>query len=165
MILITKLNFLDHIKNILTKFNKTVGLLWKLQNILPPGSLLTIFKSFVRHHLDYGDVIYDQSYNNTFHQNMESTQYNVALAITGAVRAASREKNYQELGLEFLQQQQWYRKLCCFFKLKKSKSPKYLFNNIPAVRNSYRTRNIDNIPQINVRNTFFQKFVLPIHCN
>ena len=102
MILDTKLNFQEHIKNILTKGNKSIGLLRKLQNILPRRSLLTIFKSFVRTHLDYGDVIYDQSYNNTFHQKMESIECNAALAITGAIRGCSREKLYQELSLESL---------------------------------------------------------------
>ena len=98
MILDTKLNFLEHIKNILTK------LLRKLQNIFSRGSLLTIFKSFVRPHLDYGDVTFDQGYNNTFHQKMESIQYNAALAITGAIKGSSRENLYQELGLKSLQQ-------------------------------------------------------------
>ena len=161
MILDATLNFQEQIKNLLTKVNKTIGLLQKLQNILPRESLLTIFKSFVRPHLDYGDVIYDQSYNNTFHQKMESIQYNAALAITGAIRGSSREKLYQELGLESLQQRRWYRKLCYFFKLTKNKSPKYLFNNIPTVRSTYRTRNIDNIPQFNVRHTFFRNSYFP----
>ena len=44
MILDPKLNFQAPIKNMLTKVNKTIGLLRKLQNILPRGSLLTIFK-------------------------------------------------------------------------------------------------------------------------
>ena len=136
MILDTKSNFQEHIKNILTKVNKTIGLLRKLQNILPRESLLTIFKSFVRPHIDYGDVIYDQSSNNTFHQKMESVQSNAALAITGAIRGSSKEKLYQELGLESLQQRRWYRKLCYFFKLTKNKSPKYLFNYIPTVRST-----------------------------
>ena len=161
IILDTKLNFHRHIKNILTKVNKTIGLLRKLQKILPRESLLTIFKSFVRPHLDYDDVIYDQSYNNTFHQKMESIQYNAALAITGAIRGSSREKLYQELGLESLQQRQWCRKPSNFFKLTKSKSPKYLFNYIPTVRSTYRTRNIDNIPQFNVRNNFFRNSYFP----
>ena len=52
MILDTKLNFQEHIKDIPTKVNKTIGLLRKLQNILPRGSSLTIFKTFVRPHLD-----------------------------------------------------------------------------------------------------------------
>ena len=37
-ILDAKLNFQEHIKNFLTKVNKIIGLLWKLQNILPQGS-------------------------------------------------------------------------------------------------------------------------------
>ena len=48
-----------------------------------------------------------------------------------------------------------------FFKLIKNKSPKYLFNNIPTVRSTCRTRNIDNIPQFNVRHTFFRNSYFP----
>ena len=99
LILDTNLNFLEHLKNILNKINENIGLLRKLQNILPLESLLTIYKSFVRPHLDYGDVIYDQHYNNSFHQKLESIQYNAAPAITGTIRGSSREKLYQELGL------------------------------------------------------------------
>ena len=70
-------------KNILNKVNKTIGLLRKLQNILPRGPLLTICKSFIRPHLDYGDVIYDvtydQHYNISFYQKLESIEHNAAL--------------------------------------------------------------------------------------
>ena len=103
IILDTKLNFQEYIKNILTK-DKTIGLLRKLQNILPRASLLAIFKSFFRAHLDYSDVIYEQNYNNTFHQKMKSIQYHASLAIAGAIRGSSMEKLYQVLGLESLQQ-------------------------------------------------------------
>ena len=86
MILDTKLNFQEHLKNILNKVNENMELLRKLQNILSRGQLLTIYKSYIRPCLDDGDVIYDQYYNNSFHQKLEPIQYNVALAITGAVR-------------------------------------------------------------------------------
>ena len=59
IVLDTKLDFNLHIKNIQSKVNKTIGLLRKLQNILPRQSLITIYKSFIRPHLDYGDIIYD----------------------------------------------------------------------------------------------------------
>ena len=85
MVLDTKLDFSLHLKNIQNKVNKTIGLLRKLQDTLPRTSLITIFKSFIRPHLDYGDIIYDRAYNTSFHQNIESIQYNAALAITGAV--------------------------------------------------------------------------------
>ena len=55
-------------------------------------------------HLGYGDMTYNQAFNMTFRQKMETSQYNVALAITGATRGSSREKLYQDLGMETLQQ-------------------------------------------------------------
>ena len=91
MILDNKLNFQEHLKNILSKVNKTIGLLRKMQKSLPRGPL-TIYKSFFRPHLDYRDIIYDQHYISSFHQKLESIQYNSALAITGDIRAFSREK-------------------------------------------------------------------------
>ena len=45
-------------------------------------------------------MIYDQAYNASFHRNLDSIQYNAALAITGAIRGTSKEKPYDELGLE-----------------------------------------------------------------
>ena len=108
MILDTKLDFQEHLKDKLSKISKTIGLLRKLQKILTRAPLLTIYKSFIRPHLDYGDIIYDKAYNSSFHQNLEKIQYNSALAITGAIRGTSKEKLYQELGLESLKKRQWY---------------------------------------------------------
>ena len=48
---------------------------------------------------------------------MESKQDNAALAITCPVRGTSREKLYQQLGLESLRKRQWYRKLCYLLKI------------------------------------------------
>ena len=78
MVLDTKVDFLGNLKSII---NKT---------------------SFMRPYLDYGDIIYDQAYNVSFHEKLESVQYNSALAITGAIRGTSTEKLYNELGLETL---------------------------------------------------------------
>ena len=54
-----------------SKTNKTIGLLHKLENTLPRQVFLTIYKAFVRPHLDYGDILYDQAYNASFHQKLE----------------------------------------------------------------------------------------------
>ena len=114
MFLDSKLDFKEHIQNVFNKVSKTTGLLRKLQKILPRPPLIAIYKSFIRSHLDYGDIIYDQAYNVSFHQKIESILYNAALAITGAIRGTSREKLYHELGFESLVSRRWYRKLCCF---------------------------------------------------
>ena len=63
----------------LNKVNKTIGLLSKLHNILPRSALLIIYKDFVRPHLNYGNIIYDQAYNASFHQKLELMQYNTCL--------------------------------------------------------------------------------------
>ena len=102
-----KLDFLEHLKNIHAKVNKSIALLRKLQTILPRPTLLTIYKAFIRPHLDYGDTIYNQACNDSFHQKLESIQHNAALAITGAIIGTSSENLYQELGLESPQQRRW----------------------------------------------------------
>ena len=58
-----KLTFEEHLNNVLAKVNKAVGLLCKLRNLLPRTTLITIYKAFIRPHLDYGDVLYEQAFN------------------------------------------------------------------------------------------------------
>ena len=70
-------------------------------------------------------------------------------------RGSSREKLYQELGSETLQQRRWYRKLCCFYKILKLQSPKYLYSIIPTHNMSYRTRQCNEIPAMNMKHDFF----------
>ena len=60
----------------------------KITKHSPRSSLLTIYKSFIRPHLDYGDIIYDKAYNASFEQKVESIRHNATLALTGAIRAA-----------------------------------------------------------------------------
>ena len=69
---------------------------------MPRNSLLTICKAFLRPLVDYRDIIFDQQRNESFFDKLESIQYKAALAITGAIQGTSRDKLYQELGLESL---------------------------------------------------------------
>ena len=124
---------------------------------MPRGPLLTIYKLFIRPHLDYGDITYDKHCNNSFHQKLEPIQYNAALAITGTIRGSSKEKLCQKLGLESLQQRRWFRKLCYFFRVTKNQSPKCVSDKIPTSRTACRTRNnIDIILWFNVKYTFLK---------
>ena len=56
MVFDTRLDFNLHLQNVQNKVNKTIVILRKLQNTLPRTSLITIFKSYIRPHLDYGDI-------------------------------------------------------------------------------------------------------------
>ena len=155
IILDESLSFEEHLKTISVKTNKTLYLLRKLQNLLPRAALITLYKSFIRPYLDYGD------FNSSFHEKLESIQYNASLAITGAIRGTSREKLYNELGFESLHATRWYRKLCYFYKFYVFKQPEYLFNLIPVRTPNYRTRKDDDVPYFNIRHNFFKKFFFP----
>ena len=66
-----KLNFTHHINLKISKANKGIGIIKRLSHILPRKSLITIYKSFFRAHLDYCDVIYDQPNNESFCSKIE----------------------------------------------------------------------------------------------
>ena len=90
----SKFSLNEHVNDKSHLANKDVGLLRKLQTILPRTSLLTIYKTFIRPLLDSADAIYDQSSNASFSKKILSIQYN-ALAITEATKGYFREKLYQ----------------------------------------------------------------------
>ena len=156
LILDEKLSFGEHLMNIANKVNTFIGLLHKLQKCLPRRPLVTTSKSFVRLHLDYGDVIFDQVYNKSFHESLESLQCNASLAITGVIRVTSKEKLYQELGLESLQHRRWFCKLCTFYKTLKSQSPRYLYELLPRQTTFLKTRLSRNIPRFYFTHNFFR---------
>ena len=124
--------------------------------MLSRSTLITIHKAFVRPHLDYGDILFDQTYNSSFHEKLESIQYNTCLALTGAISGSSKEKIYQELGFESLRARRWYRQLCVFYKVLKNEHPQYLFNSIPVRPTLYPTRKPLNIPLLNANHNFFK---------
>ena len=126
-ILDTKLIFDEYLKMVSLKIIKTLELLQKLHNLLPRSALIAIYKAFVRPYLDYGDILYDQVYSISFHHPLKSIQFSASLAITGAIRDISKEKLYQELGLDSLQWQPCYRKLGMFYRIYKNKSPPISF--------------------------------------
>ena len=73
----------------------------------------------MRIHLDdYGDIIFDKAYNNSFHQCLESLQYKASMAITGS----STERLYYGLGLQSLENKQCSKNFVYFRKLWKNSS-------------------------------------------
>ena len=86
----------------------------RLSVTLSRKQLLTIYKTFVRSHLDHADIIYDKPFNEAFKEKLEKVQYSAALIITGAIKDFSRERLFKELGPESLCDRRWYRKLVFF---------------------------------------------------
>ena len=134
-----------------------MGLLRRLQPILPGSSLLTIYKTFIKSQLDFADVIYDQACNSSFHEKLESIQYNACLAVAGAISGRSSEKLY----VESLKSRRWFRKLCHFYKILNEKSPSYLFDLIPNLNRVRETRHSNNILAIHTRQNYFKNSFFP----
>ena len=84
------------------KASKGINVIRKLKFHIPRHALVSLYKSFIRSILEYGDVIYDQPSNASFSDKIESIQYNAALAVTGTIRGTSKDKLYKELGFEYL---------------------------------------------------------------
>ena len=118
-------------------------------------------KALVIPHLNYGDMIYDEAYNEIFHWKPRSIQYDACLALSGAITGLSREKLYHKLGLESFQRWHWYKKLCLFYKIFKENKHVYLFNLIPIKKLDYNTGNIDKITLLHTKNNFFQTLFFP----
>ena len=161
LVLDEKLNFNLHLKTVTDKIIKSIGVLRKLRFYVPRHSLITIYKSFIRSQLEYADVIYDQPSYDSFSDRLESIQYNSALAITGAVRGTSKEKIYNELGLEYLSSRRWFKRLCLFYKIVHNKTPAYLRDIIPKQRHFRNTRNQYMIPQFFCRTVCFSNSFFP----
>ena len=107
------LNFTEHINSKISKCGKLIEIIEKLFISFPRNALLRIYKSFIRPHLDYADIIYDKANNASF----KNVQYRACIAITGAIQGTSRERLYRELGLESLTDRRWIQKIVFFIKL------------------------------------------------
>ena len=86
VVLDSNLNFNAHIDQKIKKCNKMIGRMKRLSLNLPRNALLTIYKSFIRPHLDYNDILYDKPSNENFQNKMEKVQYRACLAINGGIQ-------------------------------------------------------------------------------
>ena len=126
--------------------------------ILPRQSLVTICKSFIKRHFEYGDIIFDQAVIKTFHDNLGSIQYNTSFTTTCAIKSTSREELYQGLDFKYLQQKRWFCQLCTFCKTQKNQSPRYLYNLLPLHTRSLITTSFENIRCFHFKHNIFYFF-------
>ena len=68
LILDNRLSFEKYLTAMGAKVSRTIALLRKLQHVLPRQALITIYKSFTCPYLDYGDILYDKAFTQSFDQ-------------------------------------------------------------------------------------------------
>ena len=71
IVLDSKIDFNACIDQKIKKCNKLMGITRRLSINLPPSALLTIYKSFIRSNLDYGDILDDKPDNENFGNKIE----------------------------------------------------------------------------------------------
>ena len=86
-----KLDFNIHVDNKIKTCCKIIGLIKRLPVSVPRKVLLTIYKSFIRPHLDYGHILYDKPENQNFQNKLEKVHCKACLTITGAIQGTSRQ--------------------------------------------------------------------------
>ena len=160
-----KLTFDHHLSTKISKANKGISILKRLQMHLPRKTLLCVYKSYVRPHLDYADIIYDQPHNDSFCDRIESIQYNASLAITGAIRGTSRERLYQELGLESLGKRRWYHRLVWFYKIVHGYCPRYLSSLLPPKQFSHDRHRASLYRAFRTNTDYFKNSFFPFCVN
>ena len=90
-----QLSFVSHIVSKLKIARKGIGTILRLRKYLPRNTLEQIFKTIIRPHIEYGDIIFHQpprtnefsfdTHLKSLMQKLESLQYQAALAITGVI--------------------------------------------------------------------------------
>ena len=112
---------------------------------IPRSALITIYKAFIRPYLGYGDIIYNEASNASFHHQLELFQYNVCLAITGVLRTRFGIPLASALvhkTMLFLQD---------------------LYSNIVSQQNF--ARNVDKVPLVKIKHNFFKNSLFPSTIN
>ena len=156
MILDSELSFYSHVKEKIVNARKAIGVIRFMSRYVTREVLDQMYKLYLRPHLD---MVLD------FTKKFEATPYAAALAVSGAWRGTNRDKLYEELGWEYLYHRRWYRRLIHFYKLKKSRSPPYLYNLIPPEREVHYNLRIPRDFEPNISrtkrfsNTYFQNSI------
>ena len=124
-----------------------------MQPILSRKRLLINYRSFIRPHLDYGDVSNDQHSNASYSNKIELVQYNMALTV--AIKGSSRDKLYQELRLEYFQQIKRIRRLCLLCKFLSAEQTSHIDNLFPHIFTDVQTLSAYLLVEMNTSKIHF----------
>ena len=153
----------EHIDNILANAYKKLTILRSLKFDLDRNTLQTMYFSFIRPSLEYGDVIFD---NCPLYckDKLEKINIDAARIVTGATKLVSRTQLYKECGWEKLEERREKHKLVQFYKMKNFLTPEYLSNLLPPQhdeRHGYNTRNSQNLVMPQCRTSYHLNSFIP----
>jgi hypothetical protein len=143
------LSWKTHAYNIGKKAYNCLGLLRPLKFILDRRSLETMYMSFVRPVLEYGDVIWHIPADNRHTLDiLEKVQMEAARLVTGATRRCPTAALYADVAWEKLAQRRKFHRALLLFKIENNLVPSYLSDLIPEpiqARTRYNLRNRNDL--------------------
>ena len=153
-----------HVENIVNKARKRVDIMAYLKYRLDRSSLETIYKSFIRPILEYGDILLS---NMTDEQATLIEQLNkrAGSIISGATRGTSSATIYNELAWVSMAERRKQHRLCAFHKITNNVSPQYLRECIPRYTHevsNYNLRNADTLERITARTSRYLNSFFPL---
>ena len=157
------LSWHKHIDYVKSKAWQRINIMRTLKYKLDRVSLETIYTTFIRPVLEYGDILFDNCNENEKYE-LDKIQNEAARITTGATKLVSIEQLNLETGWESLRQRRWIHKLVQFYKMFNNLSPEFLSNLVPqTVGNSsrYSLRNSQNIQTIQTRANYHFNSFLP----
>ena len=157
----------DHIQYIIGKSSKKLSLLRNLKFIIDRKSLQTIYYTFIRPLLEYGDIVWD---NITLGQSqmLENIQLEAARIVTGATKLTSHDRLYIETSWDPLVVRRRKHKIIHFHKIVHGHCPSYLTNILPARHlniHTHNTRRANDFCRVNCRTNLYKDSFLPSSVN
>ena len=143
IILDKHLSWDQHIKRIVTKLSKTIGILNRLKHFLPSHILKTIYHSLITPHLNYGILAWGYQAN-----KLVTLQKKAIRIITNSKYNAHTEAIFKELNLLKLTDLFKLNKLKFLYKLQNKSLPEYFCEHFKITLNrdvhEYNTRRKNN---------------------
>ena len=152
-----------HIDYVKDKAWARINIMRKLKFELDRKSLETIYLTFIRPILEYGDIVWD---NCTLYekQELDKIQTEAARIVTGTTKLISIQTLYDEIKWETLESRRNKHKLVLFYKMFNNISPAYLSYLVPPSISSistYNLRNAENVQTIDSRTSQYCNSFLP----
>ena len=144
-----------HIKYVTEKAWKRIHVMRSLKFTLDRRSLETIYLSFIRPLLGYGDLIFD-NLTNFDHNELDKIQNEAARIVTGTTKLTSIENLYTDTGWQPLGNRRKIHKLILMYKILYSQAPSYMYSLLPENNNArYTLRNSSHQRNVHARTNIF----------
>ena len=153
-------NHIDYVKE---KAWSGVNAMQTLKFDFDRKSLETVYLTFIRTILEYGNTVWDNCTQNEKNE-LEKIQNEAARIVTGTTKLVSIRALNQEIKWNTLKERRRKHKLALFYKMINILSPPYLLSLIPLPVNrksSYNLRNSNDIQTIPARTNLYYNSFLP----